>query len=289
MAIATCLQGVQTNFRSPFWRINVLQFPFQKSVSQATRFVRDYAKNVIQERQEAILRGDDTPLDILAHILSMAESEPSLTLEDMVDEFVTFYVAGQETTSNQLSFTLFEILKNPEIENRLVQEIETVLGSRQFVEYRDLGNLQFLGQTLKESLRLHPPVEATSRETTRDGYFAGHFLPKGTSVLICWFILHRLPEFWPEPRKFDPERFSTEAKSPGHGQSVPYFPFSLGPRTCIGQTFAQFEARVLMARLLQEFELSLIPGQNELRHEERLTLRPKGGVQCTIKRRGTVS
>ena len=94
-AIATCLQGVQTNFRSPFWRINVLQFPFQKSVSQATRFVRDYAKNVIQERQEAILCGDDTPLDILAHILSMAESEPSLTLEDMVDEFVTFYVAGQ--------------------------------------------------------------------------------------------------------------------------------------------------------------------------------------------------
>ena len=172
---------------------------------------------------------------------------------------------------------------------RLVQEIETVLGSRQFVEYRDLGNLQFLGQTLKESLRLHPPVEATSRETTRDGYFAGHFLPKGTSVLICWFVLHRLPEFWPEPRKFDPERFSTEAKSPGHGQSVPYFLFSLGPRTCIGQTFAQFEARVLMARLLQEFELSLLPGQNELRHEERLTLRPKGGVQCTIKRRGTVS
>ena len=95
-AVATCLQGFQTNFRSPLWRIfNVLQFPFQKSVSQATRFVRDYAKNVIQKRQKAFLRGDDTPLDILAHILSMAESEPSLTLEDMVDEFVTFYVAGQ--------------------------------------------------------------------------------------------------------------------------------------------------------------------------------------------------
>ena len=94
-AVATCLQGVQTNFRSPFWRFNVLQFQFQKSVSQATRFVRDYAKNVIQERQEAILRGDDTPLDILAHILSMTESELSLTLEDMVDAFVTFYVTGQ--------------------------------------------------------------------------------------------------------------------------------------------------------------------------------------------------
>ena len=105
MAIATCLQGVQTNFRSPFWRINVLQFPFQKSVSQATRFVRDYAKNVIQERQEAILCGDDTPLDILAHILSMAESEPSLTLEDMVDEF--------EHSMLQVSF-IFSCISSPQ-------------------------------------------------------------------------------------------------------------------------------------------------------------------------------
>lgn len=166
---------------------------------------------------------------------------------------------------------------------RILQEIEAVLGSRQLVEYKDLGNLQFLGQTLKESLRLHPPISGTTRVTTKEENIGGHILPAGTSVNISIFIMHRFSEAWKEPLKFDPDRFSPAAKG-GIPQNV-YFPFSLGPRTCIGQTFAQIEARLFMARLLQEFELTLCQGQGEIKHEERLTLRPKGGVLCTLKRR----
>ena len=166
---------------------------------------------------------------------------------------------------------------------RIIQEIEAVLGCRQFVEYVDLGNLQFLGQTLKESLRLHPPVSGTTRITTKDENIGGYLFPRGTSVNISFFIMHRHSEAWQEPEKFDPDRFSPAAK--GEIPHSVFSPFSLGPRTCIGQTFAQIEARVFMARLLQEFELSLCPGQDEMRHEERLTLRPKGGVLCTIRRR----
>ena len=167
---------------------------------------------------------------------------------------------------------------------RIVQEIEAVLGSRQFVEYKDLGNFQFLGQSLKEGLRLHPPVSSICRITTKGENIGGYFTPSGTSVTINSFIFHRLSQAWQEPEKFNPERFSPEVKSPIQ-QSV-FFPFSFGPRNCIGQTFAQFEARVIMARLMQEFELTLLPGQNKLTYEERLTLRPKGGVLCSIKRRG---
>ena len=167
---------------------------------------------------------------------------------------------------------------------RIVQEIEAVLGCRQIVEYKDLGNFQFLGKSLKEGLRLHPPVSSICRITTRGENIGGYFIPFGTSVSINSFIFHRLSEAWQEPEKFNPERFSPEVKSPIQ-QSV-FFPFSFGPRNCIGQTFAQFAARVIMARLLQEFELTLLPGQNELKYEERLTLRPKGGVLCSIKRRG---
>ena len=166
---------------------------------------------------------------------------------------------------------------------RTVQEIEAVLGCRQFVEYVDLGNLQFLGQTLKESLRLHPPVSGTTRITTKDENIGGHLIPRGTSVNFSIFIMHRYSEAWQEPEKFDPDRFSPAAK--GEIPHSVFFPFSLGPRTCIGQTFAQIEARVFMARLLQEFELSLCPGQDVIQHEERLTLRPKGGVLCTLRRR----
>ena len=158
-----------------------------------------------------------------------------------------------------------------------------MLGCRQFVEYKDLGNLQFLGQTLKEGLRLHPPVAGFTRVTTKEENIGGYIFPPGTSLNISTFIMHRLSTAWKEPTKFDPERFSPEAK--GEIPHSVFFPFSLGPRTCIGQTFAQFEARVFMARLLQEFELMLCPGQDEIKHEERLTLRPKGGVLCTLKRR----
>ncbi|XP_078350240.1 cholesterol 24-hydroxylase-like [Oculina patagonica] len=282
-AVSTCLKGIQQSIRSPFWRISVSTFPFQRSVHEASQFIRNFGRKLILERQEAVLRGEDTPPDILAHILSVAEKEPSITVEDLVDDFATFFVAGQETTSNQLSFTLYEILRHPDVENRIIQEVETVLGSRQFVEYKDIGNLQFLGQTLKEGLRLHPPVTGTSRVTTKEENIGGYIFPQGTSVNISSFIMHRFSEAWKEPTLFDPDRFSPEAK--GEIPHSVFFPFSVGPRTCIGKTFAQIEARVFMARLLQEFELSLCPGQDEIMHEESLTLRPKGGVLCTLKRR----
>ena len=151
------------------------------------------------------------------------------------------------------------------------------------MEYNDLGNLQILGQTLKEGLRLHPPVTGTTRITTKEENIGGYIFPSGTSVNLSMFIMHRHSDSWKEPDKFDPDRFSSEAK--GKIPHSVFFPFSLGPRTCIGQTFAQIEARVFMARLLQQFELRLCPGQDEIKHEEYLTLRPKGGVLCTLKRR----
>ncbi|XP_068729246.1 cholesterol 24-hydroxylase-like [Montipora capricornis] len=284
-AISKVFKGIQESLQSPFWRVDFTQFPFQRSVIQAAKYLRNYATEVIKERQKAVSNGDDVPRDILSHILNVAEAEPTLTMEHLVDEFITFFIAGQETTSNQLSFTLHEILKHPHIEDRIVQEINCVLGCRQFVEYKDLGNLQYLGQSLKEGLRLHPTVNGTSRIATKDEMLGEHFIPAGSSVTLSWYVLHRLPELWPEPEKFDPDRFSPDAKNSSNSLGSAYFPFSMGPRTCIGQTFAQFEARVLMARLLQEFKLTLLPGQNEIQHEERLTMRPKGGVLCLINRK----
>jgi len=94
-AVSKGLEGIQQSLRSPFWRVSVSTFPFQRSVSEAAKFIRDFGRKVIRERQEAVSRGDDTPQDILAHILRVAEEDSSLTLEDLVDEFVTFFVAGQ--------------------------------------------------------------------------------------------------------------------------------------------------------------------------------------------------
>ena len=104
--IAKGLEGIEECLRSPFWQLNVAAFSYQRRISETAKFIRDYGKKVIQARQEAISRGEDTPSDILAHILSVAEAEPTLTLENLVDEFVTFYVAGKHFFLQVFFFSL---------------------------------------------------------------------------------------------------------------------------------------------------------------------------------------
>lgn len=169
--------------------------------------------------------------------------------------------------------------------SRLVHEIKEVLQSTHYVDYQDLGRLQYLSQTLKEGLRLHPPIPGSTRIFNREETLNGYLIPAGTPVNFIQYVIHRLPETWEKPEEFDPDRFHPSCSE--KISNIVYWPFSLGPRTCIGQTFAQFEARVLMARLLQEYQLEILPGQEVLKYEERLTLKPKGGVLCTVRRRQT--
>ena len=128
-----------------------------------------------------------------------------------------------------------------------------MLDQRHFVDYEDLGKLQYLGQALKESLRLHPPIAGLSRFTHQDIKLGGYHIPAGTVVGLNLYTVQRFGNVWENPDHFDPDRFSPEAKI----SSDIYFPFSIGPRTCIGKTIAQFEAKVLMARLYQQFEVVL--------------------------------
>ena len=93
-AISKVFKGIQESIQSPFWRVDFTQFPFQRSVIQAAKYLRNYATEVIKERQKAVLNGDDVPRDILSHILNVAEAEPTLTMEHLVDEFITFFIAG---------------------------------------------------------------------------------------------------------------------------------------------------------------------------------------------------
>ena len=161
----------------------------------------------------------------------------------------------------------------------ILKEIKEVLGCRHTVEYEDLGKLQYLDQTLKESLRLHPPIGSTQRITQKEEIFGGYKIPQNTAVGVSSFAIQKSPKFWENPSEFDPDRFSNSLKE-AILQSE-YFPFSLGPRTCIGKTLAQFEAKVLMARVLQEFKFEILPGQTA-QTEENVTIRPRDGVICTL-------
>lgn len=163
--------------------------------------------------------------------------------------------------------------------NRAVEEVEEVIGSRQYITYEDLAKLKYLDQTIKEALRLHPPQAPISRITTEDTDLGGFMIPAGTSIMCDVHVQHHNPAYWDEPEKYDPERFSEENKS--KIDHYAYFPFSLGPHNCIGMNFAQFETKVILARLLQTFNLDLLPGQT-LESVEQMTIRPKDGVLCTL-------
>lgn len=278
-AVFKTLQGIQSSFQNPFWMFQTSMFSYQNSIIESVRYLRNFAKKVIEERCLAWRNGEETPKDILEHILKEAQDNPDVDIDDLVDNFLTIFIAGQETTSNQLSFTLYEILNQPQIEERILEEIEEVIGCRQTVEYEDLEKLQYLNQTLKESLRKHPPVPSTQRILQKEDNFGGYKIPENTPVVISCFAIHKSSEFWESSDKFDPDRFSPSRKE-AISQSV-YFPFSLGPRTCIGKTLAQFEAKVLMARVLREFKFEILPGQSS-QVEENLTLRPRDGVICTL-------
>lgn len=155
------------------------------------------------------------------------------------------------------------------------------MGERKFVEYEDLGKLEYLGMTLKESLRMHPPISGTQRILHKEETFGGCVIPENTPIFVSFYVTHNSPHYWKEPEVFDPRRFELKNKI---GRPSAYMPFSSGPRTCIGKTLAEFEAKVIMARLFQEFELELIPGQ-KLIMVEQTTIRPRDGVKCLIRRR----
>lgn len=165
---------------------------------------------------------------------------------------------------------------------RLVQEAEDILGSRQHVSYDDLSKLNYTDLVMKETLRLHPSVPAFTRVMAKDDELDGHQIPAGTLLNIGVYALHHNPKYWNDPEKFDPERFSREDEHAAGHSHYAYIPFSLGPRHCIGQMFAEFETKVLMSRFLKSFKFKLVPGQEYGYEEPKSTLTPKNRMCCTL-------
>jgi cholesterol 24(S)-hydroxylase len=206
----------------------------------------------------------------------------SLSMDDIADEFLTVFVGGQQTTADSLSFTLYEIISNPHVEAKILQEVNEVLGERDYVEFDDLAKLKYLGQVLEESLRKHPIAAAPSRQLVKGLMVGGYYIPKGIGINSLQLFFSMNPEIWKNPEVFDPERFANVKNIPNF--TMTHFPFSIGPHNCVGQTFVKFESKVILAKLLQKFRFTLLPGQTD-RMEARLTLTPRDGVMCHVTRR----
>ncbi len=221
--------------------------------------------------------------DLLTMLLESTHGNGStMTDKQIRDEIVTFLLAGHETTANALSWTWYLLATHPEAEERLSNELRSVLGGN-LPDATHLPLLKYTGMVFAESLRLYPPVWRLGRTAIDgDSLPSGVHIPARSEIVIHTFIAHRNPRYFPEPDRFDPERFSDENVK--RRPPFTYFPFGGGSRICIGEDFAKMEGTLLIAAISQQYTLRLVPGQ-KVRPEPLITLRPKRGIKMKLERR----
>jgi cytochrome P450 len=232
----------------------------------------DYLFRLIRARRNAPNRGDD--------LLSLLVATPGLSDDLIRDQLLTMLIAGHDTSTALLAWTLYLLGRYPQVLARLQAEIDPVLGDRA-PGYQELKQLPYLEQVIKESLRLYPPIHLGQRMAAADFTFQDYHIPAGTRVIYSIYLTHRDQNYWPEPARFDPERFSLEKN---HRQAPhTYIPFGGGARNCIGAGFGLVEAKVVLARLIQQFELTLI--EDRVRPHLGATLEPRPRVMMRTRYR----
>ncbi len=221
--------------------------------------------------------------DLLSMLMAARDEDTGLGMTNgqLRDEVMTILLAGHETTSLALAWTWYLLSQHPEVEQRLENELRTVLAGRR-PAYGDLGNLPYTRMVIEEALRLYPPAWGFSRQAMGPDRIRGYDLPRGWLVFVVPFVMHRLPAYWDEPETFDPERF-TPARSAARPK-LAYLPFGAGPRQCIGNQFAMVEAHLVLATLASRYRLALVPG-HPVEPWPLITLRPRYGIKMRIERR----
>ena len=217
--------------------------------------------------------GDGDLLDMLLEARD-EDTGKSMGERQLRDEVMTILTAGYETTARALSWTWYLIDANPQVRGKLEQEVDGLNGRTP--KFADLDKLPFAKMTVQESMRLYPPVWGLSRIVAADDEVGDYRIPKGSRIVISQYVTHRHPDFWEDSNTFDPERFTPE-RSAGRPRYA-YFPFSGGPRQCIGNNFATMEATLILTTIAQRYRLTLLPG-HPVEPEPSFTLRSRYGMR----------
>ncbi|GAB6028882.1 hypothetical protein CHUAL_004681 [Chamberlinius hualienensis] len=257
-----------------------------------------FANQVIRERQaefksfgpkkqekseDSEFYGKKRRLAFLDMLLEMAE-ENKLTNDDIREEVDTFMFEGHDTTAAGLAWVLYNIGRFPEVEEKLYEEIRSVLGDEpREITAGDIKNLKYLECVIKESFRLFPPVPFFGRQIKEDAEICGYKIPAGVTSMVLAYTLHRDSKYFPDPEKFDPERFFPENTVNRHPYA--YVPFSAGPRNCIGQKFAMMEEKVLTAKIVQKYKIHSLHKQEEIPLLAEFVLRPMNGMWLKLENR----
>jgi cytochrome P450 len=259
--------------------------PNTRRINQNIAIVDDVVNRIIAERRQAEERQSGNPgvgreIDLLDMLIAARDEESGEGMDDrqLRDEVVTLLLAGHETTANTLSWTWYLLSQHAAAATKLQEELARVLNGR-VPTMSDLPDLPYTRMVIDEALRLYPPAYAIGRWATAADEITGYDIPANAVITLSPFLTHRLPEFWPEPEKFEPERFTPEesARRPRYA----YLPFGGGPRQCIGNVFALTEAQLILATIARHYRPRLQPG-HQVALDPLITLRPRGGLPMLI-------
>jgi cytochrome P450 len=245
----------------------------------AIRTLRSAVLGLIAKR-----RGSGKPqIDLMQRLMEAKDPETGRPMSDeqLVDNLLTFYLAGHETTAKALTWTLYLLSRAPQWEQRVLDEVRAVVGDGP-VTSAHVEKLAITQQVLKESMRLFPPAPQIGRHALKDHQFGPHEIKAGTQILIPIYAVQRHRKYFPDPDQFDPTRFAPENES--KISRYHYMPFGAGPRICIGMAFAMMEATIILATLIRGARFTSAP---DLAPEPvaRVTLVPKGGMPMRVTRR----
>ena len=238
---------------------------------------------IIEERRAS---GEDRG-DLLSMLLLAQDVEGDgggMSDKQVRDEAMTLFLAGHETTANALAWTWYLLAQHPEVANEMYRVIDEVLGG-ELPTANDYPRLQYVEMVLAESMRLYPPAWAVSRLAIEDVDLGGYSIPRDAVVVASQAVLHRDPRFWDQPARFDPMRFTPDAKAAR--PKYAYFPFGAGPRLCIGEGFAWMEGVLILATIAQKWSMELL--SHNVKPKASITLRPAGGIKVRLASRQSAS
>ena len=222
--------------------------------------------------------------DLLSMLMDVKDDETGETMskQQLRDELMTIFIAGNETSSNALSWTLYLLSQNPEAEQKMITEIDEKFNNGVELNYKTVGEYHYVKQVVEESMRIYPPVWTVGRRSINEDEIGGYRIEPLTNVLIPIIYLHHSERFWEEPSQFRPERFAPELRN--SIDRFVYFPFGGGPRVCIGNNFAMLEMEIILITLYRQFKFRVKEGFI-VEPEPLITLRPKYGMMMNAERR----
>ncbi|MDQ7035842.1 MAG: cytochrome P450 [Anaerolineae bacterium] len=265
----------------------IFDFPHWLPTSENREIHRlvDKLKAMIQGFIDERRASRDDKGDLLAMLLMAQDGDGSgMSDEQIINEMLTIFGAGHETTAYTLTFAWYALAQNPTVLEKLQQEVDTVLGNRR-ATLADLPNLPYSEMVIKETLRLYPPAWGFTRNAIAAVKIGDYALPKGAAVMMSPWTMGRDARWYPQPLDFNPERFSPENEA-----TIPryaFIPFGGGPRVCIGNQFAMMEARLILATIAQHYRFTLKP-DFETEPIRAFTLRPSNGMKLIAHTREAI-